>query len=282
MTRNCHHRNGEYGVVKPLKVNANAQQSPASLLAKLENIYQQISSSKDSSFNNRQLCDKLVASAFLQTPIDLAGLENLPASSGHIFILNHHKVNPFYTLENGFQITLDTHFLSAVLAKHYPNITSARVVRSGRHDEHAHQNYFDKFSYIMVNTSESGYQATAETNNHSQFQSFYQNAAAELSRGNNLILCPEGTSYQCEDSPGDFKAGVFKLAALLKPEPLIIPVSIVHFDKIFGEFSPAMTVHQPFKMSERVTDIDRQTLSSFILSFKQEYSDYIAQTRARL
>jgi len=269
-------------LVNYLEVNATEQQSPASLLTKLEDIYQQIVSSKESSFNNRQLCDKLVASAFLQTSINLAGLENLPSHSGHIFLLNHHKVNPFYTLANGFQITLDTHILSSVLATQYPNITSARVVRSGRYDECAHQNYFDKFSYIMVNTVESDPQASANPSNQSQFQSFYQSAAEEISIGNNLILCPEGTSYQCEDSPGAFKAGAFKLATMLKPEPLIIPVSIVHFDKVFGEFSPAMTFHQPFRMTDRIAVADRQTLAAFILSFQQEYSDYIAQTRARL
>lgn len=172
-------------------------------------------------------------------------------------MLNHHKVHPFYTLANGFQITLDTHFLSALLAQQYPDFTSTRVVRTGRKEEQAHKQYFDRFDFIMVNTMESDVSAKSKQESD-QFLHFKNRAGAELLTGNNLILCPEGTSYECHESPGTFKSGAFRLALELTPEPFIIPVSIAHFDKVFDQYKPAMTIHNPIKLSERVERNNRQ------------------------
>ena len=81
------------------------------------------------------------------------------------------------------------------------------------------------------------------------------------------------------ESPGPFKSGAFRLALEIQPEPLIIPVSIAHFDKVFDQYKPAMTIHQPIKISEHVKNRDREQLSNFIVNLRNKYLNYIRSTR---
>ena len=261
------------------QTNTTTYSNPEQFLEQLEHIYKTITSNPNNATECRRLGDSLIYQAFKTVPIRISGLNNLPASPGHIFVLNHHKVHPFYTLANGFQITLDTHFLSALLAHHYPEVTSTRVVRTGRQEEQAHKRYFDQFNFIMVTTKESGQATRANTKQSDQFQQFKQQAESELKAGNNLILCPEGTSYECHESPGPFKSGAFRLALELEIEPYIIPVSIAHFDKVFDQFKPAMTIHNPIKLSDHVEKNDREQLSEFVKSLNGKYHNFIEFTR---
>ena len=50
-------------------------------------------------------------------------------------------------------------------------------------------------------------------------------------KGNGIVVSPEGFSRRTEESPGDFKIGVFKLATKFKNQPKIVPIVMANFDK---------------------------------------------------
>ena len=77
--------------------------------------------------------------AFSPASVMLRGYEHLPEEPGHIFIYNHLLNDPYYTLPNEFQITLDSHFLSALIYEKYGDL-GQRIVRVGRNIEYGHQN----------------------------------------------------------------------------------------------------------------------------------------------
>jgi hypothetical protein len=230
--------------------------------------------------NIRRRCDRLFAEAFEQVGCRVQGIENLPRKPGQIFIVNHHKVNPVYTLRNQFQITLDTHYISTLLSSRYPVATAVRVVREGRTTETAHTDYFDRFGYLYVKTSESDVGSETEAEKRDRRNRFFSAASRVIRSGANLILCPEGTSYLCEDSPGPFKPGPFLLAGSIRPEPWIVPIAIANFDKLFHEHRPALVINKPFRISERVAVDDREGLNDFLREFREEYRGYIRQARA--
>ena len=98
----------------------------------------------------RALSAKQVQQAFSSVRVEIKGSENLPSEQGVIFIYNHLRNHPFFTVAEDFQITLDSHFISSsILEKYYKN-PGTRVVRYSLPDEENHRNYYDKFGYIRV------------------------------------------------------------------------------------------------------------------------------------
>ena len=94
---------------------------------------------------------------------------------------------------------------------------------------------------------------------------FDEQAAAILAAGDNLVICPEGTSVPTEQSPTRFRPGIFGLAATLRPEPLVVPVVVANFDKRLSETTTVAVVHPPFRVSEHVAHpADRTQLLQFI------------------
>ena len=219
---------------------------------------------------NRKACAAITNNVFEKVPHIIEGWENLPDTPGHIFIYNHLVNDSFYTLNNTFQITLDSHFLSGmVLFKHYgePGI---RTVRIGKGQEYGHQNYYDNLGYINVYTKDS--EQTSAKNLKQTRSIFYKEASKHLSNNYNLIISPEGTSYRTEESPGPFKMGAFKLAASLEKEPLIVPVVMVNFDHRIGKSLLYCKIEEPFLMSEQLTSKNDEAIYSFVQDYQKKYT----------
>jgi 1-acyl-sn-glycerol-3-phosphate acyltransferase len=85
-------------------------------------------------------------------------------------------------------------------------------------------------------------------------RAFVQTAAAHLRNGTNIVICPEGTSASTEDSPLRFRRGAFQLAAAVDPEPLIVPIAVANFDKKLLHTTTCAVVHEPFRLSESLSD----------------------------
>lgn len=225
----------------------------------------------------RKACAEATKKLFEPLHVHLEGLENLPETSGNIFIYNHLYNPRYYTLNNNFQITLDSHFISAmVLDAHYgePGI---RTVRIGRGQEYGHQNYYDNLGYINVFTKES--ENIADESSNAVKSIFYRKANEYLDQNYNLIISPEGTSYSTEESPGPFKMGAFNLAFTQEPEPYIVPVVLANFDKRILDNLFYCKILKPFKVREKMTEMGITDLKEFVLKYQELYAGYVEEAR---
>src|SRR5690606_17455874 len=115
------------------------------------------------------------------------------------------------------------------------------------------QTYYKRLGHVSVYTPESDVPTESRSE---RFRAFVETASSHLARGQNLVLAPEGTSYSTEDSPGPFKAGAFRLAGALDPEPWIVPIAMAHFDRRLAHTKLVAIVHAPFRISDRVKNLD--------------------------
>lgn len=219
---------------------------------------------------------------FKQIPYVVDGWENLPEEPGSIFIANHLVNHPYNTLPNNFQITLDSHFISSMILYRKYGDPGIRVVRVPRSEEFGHQNYYSKLGHINVYTQESDNSPEAAEKQKEQNMMFYKTAAEFIASGQNLMLSPEGTSFKTEDSPGPFKAGAFRLAASINPEPLIVPIVVANFDKRLNQNVFSLIIKEPFKISDHVSDPfnNKEGLSEFLDEFRSTYKQYVRQAVA--
>ncbi|MEP2281185.1 GDSL-type esterase/lipase family protein [Maribacter sp.] len=242
----------------------------------LQHIYENVAEkNSEDPKQNRKVCAELTVKVFKKVPYIIEGWENLPEDTGNIFIYNHLINDTHYTLNNNFQITLDSHFLSAmVLYKKYgePGI---RTVRIGQGQEYGHQNYYDNLGYINVYTKESE-QATADSKKEAR-SIFYSEASKNLQQKYNLIISPEGTSYRTDESPGPFKMGAFKLALNTVPEPYIVPVVMVNFDHRIGKSLYYCAIKEPFLLSDKVPFKSNEDLYTFMEEYQKEYTSYVQE-----
>ena len=72
--------------------------------------------------------------------------------------------------------------------------------------------------------------------------------------GTNVVICPEGANAATEESPLRVRPGAFRLAAHVRPEPLLVPIAVANFDRKLTRTTTAAVVHQPFRLSEFVAD----------------------------
>lgn len=207
---------------------------------------------------------------FSRVPYRILGRERLPDTPGHVFILNHRGNHPSNVLANGFELTLDTHFVSALILQPKYGDPGIRVVRRGRGEEFAHQSYYDRLDPLYVYTEESD--TPVDTGN----ADFYAAAGAVLRRGRNLVLCPEGTSTRGEQSLAPLRPGAFRLAAGLDPEPLVVPVAMANFDRRPGSAQLVALIGEPFRVSSRVDVSDRTALRAFLASYRHEFGQQVA------
>ncbi len=246
----------------------------------LQNIYESVAEKGTTNTeNNRKVCAEQTTKVFQKVDHVIEGWEHLPDEAGAVFIYNHLINDLSYTLNNNFQITLDSHFLSAmVLYKKYgePGI---RTVRIGKGQEYGHQNYYDNLGYINVYTKES--ERTTEENQKEARSIFYSEATKHLNNKRNLIISPEGTSYRTEDSPGPFKLGAFKLALNTNPEPYIVPVVMVNFDQKIGNSMYYCAIKKPFKISEKVASTRIEDLITFVEEYQVTYQEYVKEAIAK-
>ncbi|MEQ8473369.1 MAG: cyclic nucleotide-binding domain-containing protein [Marinoscillum sp.] len=204
----------------------------------------------------------------------IEGTENLPDEPGNIFIYNHLRNHPYNTLPNQFQITLDSHFISAmVLMKKYGD-PGLRIVRIGMSKEYAHQEYYQRLGHIDVFTEES--EEKSKKQKQQVRQMFYNEAGEHLNRGGNLIISPEGNSYGTDETPGPFKAGAFNLALSLKKEPFIVPIAVANFDKRVRNNCFSCVIMPPFKVSEYISHPgDKTEMRQFLKSYQEKYRTYV-------
>jgi CRP-like cAMP-binding protein len=211
----------------------------------------------------RRSCEALVE-LFEETEYVIRGEENLPEEPGHIFIMNHLSNHLDNLLPNDFILTLDTHFVSSmILLKKYGE-APVRVVRKSDPGEYGHQKFYDRLGYIYVY---SGYvdPADEDPSPEQRRRLFLDTAEEHLRSGRNIVICPEGTSTETENSPLPFKTGAFHLAANIRPEPLIVPIAVSNFDKKLTRTRTAAVVHEPIRLSEHLGEnIGKEALRSFV------------------
>ncbi len=232
-------------------------------------VYKVVSSaSPDEAFKNRIKCAAKTRDVFDHVSLHIEGEENIPTSSGNIFIYNHLLNHPLYTLNNRFQLTLDSHFISSmILDKHYQD-PGIRTVRYGKSSEYGHQDYYQNLGYINVYTNDSDLQSDQSKNEAKE--RFYEEADAYLNRGINLIISPEGTSFVSEESPGPFKMGPFNIAEKATVEPYIVPIVLYNFDKRIAENLLFCRILAPFKVSDKRTS--DESLKEFVSRYQKEFS----------
>ncbi|MEN1785601.1 MAG: cyclic nucleotide-binding domain-containing protein, partial [Bacteroidota bacterium] len=136
----------------------------------------------------RKDCAKATRELFKDLDYRIEGWENLPETSGHIFLYNHLLNHRHYTLNNNFQITLDSHFISALILDKKYGDPGIRTVRIGRGQEYGHQNYYKKLGHINVYTPES--EATSPEWQKKTRSVFYEQAKAHLQEGINILISP--------------------------------------------------------------------------------------------
>lgn len=190
-----------------------------------------------------------VKDLFNSLEVEIKGSEHLPYERDSIFIYNHlHNHQNLYVAEN-FQITLDSHFISSVLYSYYGD-PGIRVTRHALAEEIYHKKYYDRLNYIRVYSDNFIPQGVDKFRIREANKSFYQQTKAVLDDGRALICSPEGNSFATQDSPGPFKKGVFSLASSLKPQPKIVPLVLVNFDRLPQETTYKLQVMPSFKMSD--------------------------------
>ncbi len=228
----------------------------------------------------RKLCARGFQQAFRRLRYVVEGEEHLPPAPGHIFIFNHLKNHEHNTLPNNFQLTLDSHFVSAMILDRRYGDGGIRVVRHSRGSEYGHQAYYDRLGHIAVYTHESDRIEETPAERRSRQDEFFETAGRYLQAGTNLILSPEGTSYWTEDSPGPFKPGAFRLAASVHPEPWIVPIAVANFDRRVHSTVCAAVIKPPFKVSEILRDAhDREQMRVFLADLRKTYRGYVEEAR---
>lgn len=203
---------------------------------------------------------------FSETRYLVRGAQRLPERSGHIFVMNHLSNHPDNYLPNDFILTLDTHFVASMIVFRRYGVAPIRVVRKSRPDEYGHQRFYDRLGYIYVYSGHvDPADDYADAFEQQRRQAFFENAGALLRAGKNIVICPEGDSTETERSPLPFKAGAFRLAASVRPEPLVVPIAVANFDKKITRTTTAAVVHEPFRLSDVVSDTnDKAALHRFV------------------
>ena len=228
----------------------------------------------------RKLCARGFQEAFRRVRYVVEGERNLPEKPGHIFIFNHLKNHEHNTLPNNFQLTLDSHFVCAMILDRRYGDSGIRVVRKSRGTEYGHQEYYDRLGHLSVYTQESDRIEETAEERQTRRDEFFGTAGRYLRSGTNLILSPEGTSYWTEDSPGPFKPGAFRLAASVEPEPWIVPLAVANFDRRIHSTVCAVVIKPPFKVSEVLDDVgDRDRLARFLVNIRTAYRSYVEEAR---
>ena len=190
-----------------------------------------------------------VRDLFKKIGVQIKGSENLPYEKDSIFIYNHLNNHPDLFVEDQFQITLDSHFISSMLHTYYGD-PGIRVTRYALPNEKSHQLYYNRLGYIRVFSEPFIPKGTTKESIKHENKLFYQKAVEELRNGMSLVCSPEGLSYQTSDSPGPFKKGVFYLASSMNPQPKILPIVLANFDLLPEQANYKCQIMPPFRMSD--------------------------------
>jgi 1-acyl-sn-glycerol-3-phosphate acyltransferase len=157
------------------------------------------------------------------------------------------------------------------------------VSGKSRPEEYGHQKYFDRLGYIYVyakhvDEDERNPKLLAEQRR----QAFFETAARYLRDGKNLVICAEGTCTVTEKSPLPLKAGAFRLATFVEPEPLIVPVVVANFDRKITRTTLVASVHEPFRLSDHLPKpIQDEALYAFIADLGERMRGWVRDARER-
>ena len=97
-------------------------------------------------------------------------------------------------------------------------------------------------------------------------------AQKAFDEGRPLVIAPEDTSETPDNltttSPGPLKLGAFKLAANLKPSPVIVPIALANFDFPVSGTNYAAVIKPGFRLSDMVADTSSEAeIESFLKEF---------------
>ena len=247
-------------------------------LGALKKIYHQVSTAPDN-LNKEQvrlLSSKLTKEAFSHVNFQILGSENLPYSSNCIFIYNHLDNHPGYTVADGFQITLDSHFVTSLILNKYYNQTGNRVARFSLDSEINHKAYYDRLGFIRVYAKNFTPSNLKKKEIRAINKQFYPQAIETLRGGSGLVFSPEGYSYTTEDSPGSFRHGIFKLACRMIPQPLIVPLVLANFDKLASQATYKCQIKKPFRMSDfTILDENDKYFPRIVNKINEQYAVWV-------
>ena len=253
----------------------------ARVFRQLQRIYDSVAQAPDTdeAAEIRRACCEEFRRLYALTDYRVEGWQYLPPKPGFLVLMNHLSNHPENTLPNRFQLTLDTHFVSAMIL--YPSYGDApvRVVRQAAPDEIGHRRYFDRLGYITVTSGRpGGGQPDARTGLREVRDKFVRDSRAVLASGQNLVICPEGGSTKTHASPMAFRAGAFRIARGAAPEPLLLPIAVANFDKEIARTRLAAKIFPPIRLSDSVPPSapDGQ-LYEFINSLRLRYRGFVRE-----
>ena len=224
----------------------------------------------------REFSAKSLLELFKLNKFYLGGTENLPKNKGFIIIYNHLLNHNKYLLKNDFQITLDSHFISSVVSFNYYKNPGIRVIRHSLTNEINHKLYYNNFGYIRVYSKNFLPDNLNQKMLKKNISQFYKKAKEVLKKGDNLIFNPEGVSSTTENSPGKFKAGIFRMAMKSNLDPIFLPIVLSNFDKLNSKTIYRCEIKKPFKLSEKIKDFEnKKSLNNFITSFNKNYKKWV-------
>ena len=276
---------GDAGAERDLAIEcrqlAAGAEREARVFRQLQRIYDAVAQAPDANAPEqirRTCCDEF-RKLYAFTDYRIEGWENLPPKPGFVVLMNHLSNHPENTLPNEFQLTLDTHFVSAMILYERYGDAPVRVVRQSEPDEDGHRRYFDRLGYITV-TSRPVEPAAKEAGAELQRirEQFLKDARAVLASGQNLVICPEGGSTKTESSPMPFRAGAFRVVRSAEPEPLMVPIAVANFDKQIARNRLAAKIYPPVRLSESVSpSAPDDVLYDFINRFRDRYRGFVRQ-----
>lgn len=246
----------------------------------LQSIYQLVvtSNKNETPQTIRNKSARQFADLFSRTRYQIKGEQHLPKSGGHIFILNHLISHPYHMLPNGFEFSLDTHFVSSMILYPKYNDSGLRVVRKNRHNEYGHESYYQRLGHIYVHTNESQQMINKKQASNLN-ENFFERASELLKQGHNIIICPEGTSHWSENSPGSFRSGAFRLAAMQDSETLVVPIAVAGFDKPLTDAVYTAVIKPPFRIHNVVNQNDPDAMKMFVTGIHAEYKTYVKEAQ---
>ena len=252
-------------------------------LSALKRVYHSVSKApvSTSPMEARQICTDLTQKAFSLTNIQIKGSEYLPYEKNSIFIYNHLNNHSYYTEDEGFQITLDSHFISSMVLYKYYKDSGTRVVRYSLPYEKNHKAYYERLKYIRVYAKKFLPPGLGHDQIKSVNKAFYPKAMKILKQGSGLVFSPEGNSYKTGDSPGIFRHGIFRLACCMDPQPLIVPLVMANFDKLASKDIFKCEIKPPFTMSDMgITDKNDRNLPQAVASFNEKYKKWVSDLQS--
>ena len=260
-----------------------SMQREADIYHRLQAIYQHVATADPDTTPRdvRARCSEEFEKLFEGLHYEVRGLDRLPAEPGNLFIMNHLTNDDENLLPNGFRLTMDTHFVSAMIVYRTYGEAPIRVIRKSTYDEYGHQMYYDRLDYIYVYRAHlDPIDLAEESDTLARRRDFLDEASSRLARGENIVICPEGDCTFTESSPLPLRSGVFRLARYADPEPLIVPITVANFDKRLARTTLTAVVHEPFRLSAQLDPSAGDTeLFAWMTEFQETFSRYVAEAR---